>query len=451
MTVKNVSIIILLLAMFSCGGPLVPETPVVVFGVDALEWEVLLPLVQEGKMPVFEGLMRQGAFGTLETFKPTLSPAIWTSVATGKTKEKHGIPRFRKFDPDNPNKQELYTNTDRKTKAIWNILNDYDKSTHVIGWFMTYPVEPVRGVMVAQTNTVGAVQAGQSKGALLKGVEGQVYPPEIQPEMLEIHAQCLQQLPQHVSSIFGEFNRIGQQGPMLFDDSLWSIGADYTYVTIAERLAEKPFDFMAVYLGAPDIIGHRFWRYLEPDAFENKPTQEEIAAYQDVLTDYYQYVDRALGEILEKVSPEPIVFVVSDHGMKPYNTDDPFETPDQEHIENLLSGHHKEAPDGVLIVSGPGIPKQPFTADTKASDLERLASVFDITPTILALEGIPIGRDMDGKPLWFLLMGRSSGKISNEYVDTHDTREWLDSRPTAKQNRKEIDERIKQLKNVGYL
>jgi len=93
-----------------------------------------------------------GVFGELETFIPTWSPAIWTSIVTGKVPSKHGITAFV-HSPDEKGVRRLYTNRDRRSKAIWNILTDSGRSVATVGWWMTFPVEEINGVMVAQVNT----------------------------------------------------------------------------------------------------------------------------------------------------------------------------------------------------------------------------------------------------------------------------------------------------------
>ena len=39
-----------------------------IIGVDGLEWDVVLPLIREGRMPNLESLMERGVFGELETY-----------------------------------------------------------------------------------------------------------------------------------------------------------------------------------------------------------------------------------------------------------------------------------------------------------------------------------------------------------------------------------------------
>ncbi len=89
--------------------------PVLLLGVDGMEWNVLLPLIREGRMPNFAEVMARGTFGELETFSPTISTVIWTTIATGKVHQKHGIHHFAKRTGG---ELGLFDSRDRKTKAL---------------------------------------------------------------------------------------------------------------------------------------------------------------------------------------------------------------------------------------------------------------------------------------------------------------------------------------------
>ena len=62
---------------------------VLVIGWDAADWKVIMPLIQEGKMPTLQKLMEGGVYGRVKTLDPPLSPMLWTSMATGMRAEKH--------------------------------------------------------------------------------------------------------------------------------------------------------------------------------------------------------------------------------------------------------------------------------------------------------------------------------------------------------------------------
>ena len=64
---------------------------VFVLGWDGATWDILRPLMAEGRLPVLQKLMQQGVSGTLSSVFPPLSPVAWTTVMTGKNSGKHGI------------------------------------------------------------------------------------------------------------------------------------------------------------------------------------------------------------------------------------------------------------------------------------------------------------------------------------------------------------------------
>ena len=204
-----------LLALFflliSCGGPdktttkkkakakkALPQAqaldkahgPVMLIGADGLDCDLASPMLKAGQLPNLAKLMQAGVAGKLGTLKPTKSPVIWTTIATGIGKKRHGITGFMnkragEVEPDphdeteataeeenaysqglnaeSTKKKSLVRSTDRKVKALWNIASDNGRSVASIGWWVTWPVEPINGIMVAQTNTVRPKSQDTSK------------------------------------------------------------------------------------------------------------------------------------------------------------------------------------------------------------------------------------------------------------------------------------------------
>ena len=99
-------------------------------------------------MPNVQRLVENGATGQISTLHPPLSPMLWTSIATGKRPFKHGIHGFSEPTPDGRGVQPV-TNLSRKSKALWNILNQNELRSVVIGWWPSHPAEPINGVMVS--------------------------------------------------------------------------------------------------------------------------------------------------------------------------------------------------------------------------------------------------------------------------------------------------------------
>ena len=125
------------------------EQKVLLIGWDAADWRVINPLLDQGLMPNLSALIERGTMGNLATLSPVLSPMLWTSIATGKRPYKHGVHGFTEPDPVTGAIRPV-TNLSRKTKALWNILNQKELDSIVVGWWPSNPVEPLtRGVMVS--------------------------------------------------------------------------------------------------------------------------------------------------------------------------------------------------------------------------------------------------------------------------------------------------------------
>ena len=102
--VLGLALIAVPLLLYGCSSDQEPDTkldelraastPIIVMGVDGLDWRVILPMLKEGRLPNLAGLMERGSYGYLDTCIPTFSPVVWTSVATGKVRQKHGIRHF---------------------------------------------------------------------------------------------------------------------------------------------------------------------------------------------------------------------------------------------------------------------------------------------------------------------------------------------------------------------
>jgi hypothetical protein len=439
----------------ACGGERRDtRSPILLGALDGMEWDVLLPLLRENRLPTLAGLMERGQFGLLSTIEPTYSPIIWTTVATGKDRTEHGIQGFVLRA-----RGRVYNGLDRRTKAFWNILSDAGRSVAVVGWWMTYPAEPVNGTMVAQVNTLDQadVRRGRAiwKGRLMKGLEGQVHPPSREPEVLAIHDEVERTLPARTRRIFGSFpHPFDPLTERLWKNTQWAFRADETYLEIAQHLtaSQEPYDLLTFYLGGPDVVGHRFWRYMAPEAYEHPPPAAAIENFGDVIEDYYVYVDSSLGRILEGMPGNPTVILISDHGMHASNRGKRFD-PDDLPMD-VSSGGHGDAPPGILIAAGPRIvprpPSKPL-ASLERSDLAEVGSVFDITPTLLALLDLPPGADMPGRVLTELI-DVPSEQIRR--IPSHDSVAWRAQRASLTgddvQPRAE-EARLEQLRALGYI
>ena len=144
--------------------------------------------------------------------------------------------------------------------------------------------------------------------------------------------------------------------------------------------------------------------------------------------------------------------VISDHGFHNVNLTGKFDL-NKPHV-NINSGHHQDAPDAVFLAAGPHIRRMPASRsaqDLSRQDLKRVGSVFDITPTILAMMRIPVGKDMDGRVLTKIFRDEFQINLQTAAVDTHDTSEFFARRRIKALPHPGEKERLEQLRSLGYI
>ncbi|HCI81965.1 MAG TPA: hypothetical protein DHW02_20000, partial [Ktedonobacter sp.] len=129
--------------------------PTIMFGVDGLTYRILHPLIERGDLPNFKRLQTEGCEAILESKYPPLTPPAWMSLSTGLKPASHGVYDFWEYEEQSGQKglgntRKARVQTHRKGgKAIWNILSDYGKRVLVLNVPMTYPPEPINGIMVS--------------------------------------------------------------------------------------------------------------------------------------------------------------------------------------------------------------------------------------------------------------------------------------------------------------
>lgn len=409
---------------------------VVLIGIDGANWPTLDPLMEKGKLPYWKQLKNDSAWAYLKTFKPTKSSVVWTSIATGKSMQKHGIMDFTFLDKNNI--QVPYSNIERREPAIWQILDEYSKKSIVINWFVSHPPDKIDGIMISD-NFRRVVARAEEK------VED--YKDSVQPS---IYFHKLLELAEK------DYNRVFQKTglpdyPKLYNDlhpgmdfkdvpimkTFRSLATQDNFVsTISENLFRtKEFDFFATYVRMPDLVQHFSARMfddkyteelvnaLKSNTLTKEKHREAILKIADIIEPAYRFSEQLIESLLTYKKYEDAYFIiVSDHGFTLYPGGyNHYGLPDE-----------YDAPSGIMMIKGPKVIK---------GQLES-ASVYDIAPTVLHLFDYPVGKNMDGKPLVkaFDLNRKLSYKTYK-----------LDQRNKKRTPNKADEEAIKELKSIGYI
>jgi predicted AlkP superfamily phosphohydrolase/phosphomutase len=364
-----------------------PLRKIILIGVDGADWLIINPLIEQGRLPNFKKIVEGGASGPLRSIEPLLSPLIWTTMATGKLPEVHGILNFTEVDPATGNKMPV-TRLSRKVDAYWNMMSDYDRTVTVIGWLASFPAERINGTMV--TDRVGylAFAAPDESDALPKGA---VSPPERTQEIEDL-------LVKSEEVTYDEFEHIVHIDEQTFDankalpfdptnlinNAILIYATAQSYRNISQHLLDEDQpDFLGVYFELVDAYGHLFMPYApsrQPDISE-----DDYRKYKDAVDEIYVYQDEIIGEFIERMDDNTVLMIVSDHGFK--SGDARLKA-----SAEIWGGHaaHWHRIDGIICLYGSGI---------KPGYKIQGAEMIHITPTILALAGFPKVQDMPGEAL----------------------------------------------------
>jgi hypothetical protein len=369
---------------------------VVLVAVDGLSLDLILPLAADGKAPSFRFLMRQGAWGRVDSFVPTTPPVIWTTVATGVLPYRHGIldyvrfetsgggaslalaPRyllFRRLEHMGLASARPVESGDRLVPAFWSILGHFGMDVQVLDWWATFPPEPVQGVILPQPP--GGWEA-----------------PGI------VAADPLAEAPELVRDVEERLARMADWGGMpdpgievLEATVRRALALDMRALAEARRVdAAAPPAVLALYLPGLDLVQHRFLGYAM-EAPHSEGTDRAGVLFGEVVARYYRFLDEELGSLLAGDSGSPrMLLVVSGFGVERLP---PWSLRRLWAGQVAREGYHDRAPAGAYFALGGGIQGE---GDERAA-----IQPADILPTFLYYLGLPVGRDMHGRPRvdWF--------------------------------------------------
>jgi tetratricopeptide (TPR) repeat protein len=400
-----------------------------VIGWDSADWKVINPLLDQGLMPNLEKMINEGVIGNLATLKPALSPMLWTSIATGKRPFKHGVHGFTETAIDGKSIVPI-TVLHRKCKAIWNILTQKNLKTHVVSWWPSHPAEPINGISIS--NFYQRAHRPIDEPWLMK--PGTVHPESMREFFASLRIHPSEFTIEHLRPFLPEYGKI-DDSKLKSLHSIARILADCATVHAAGTyiLENEEWDFAGVYYDAIDHFNHGFMTFHPPK--RSGIPDEIFNHYKHVVTSAYRFHDMMLGRMLKLAGDDATVMLISDHGFHPdhlrpnYITAEPA-SPASEHSQY-----------GIFCIKGPGI---------KNDEMIYGASLLDITPTILSLFDLPVGDDMDGKPLLEIYTSRKSASRIESWENIEGYSGMHDKNRTSSSD--EFDkESLQQLVELGYV
>lgn len=258
---------------------------ILVVGLDCAEPEVLFG---DDRLVNIRRLMDAGIYGRLESIVPPITVPAWACMTTGQDPGTLGVYGFRNRADHSYDGLRTVSSRSIHEPAIWDQLAREGKKSVIIGVPPNYPARRVDGLSVGcflTPDTEKNVYTSPPEfGATIRGLVGR-YPVDVADFRTHDKPRLLRDI-QAMTRVHFDVVR----------HALVNTEWDY-------------FHFVEIGL---DRIQHGFWRHHDPEHV----LHEADSPYKTVITDYYRALDDEIGRVLELLTEETVVLVVSDHGAR---------------------------------------------------------------------------------------------------------------------------------------
>lgn len=281
---------------------------IVFIGLDGGSKRIIDYLISQNKLPAISSLIRKGSYFSSHSDIVGSSAVLWTSVASAKNPEKHGIRSFYGQPKD------------LKSKRIWEIFNELGFPVGVFGYFITWPPSKVNGFMIPD----------------LLSLDNRCYPEKYsfmwditRIEKLKKSVSTLEMVGYFVKSLTKgvRIPTLLKAGTEIIKRKLYhedKMNSYFSTRTIKTKFHTDLFiklnreyipKYSSLHIHLVDGASHRFWKYMKPELYPDV-SKDEIRRYGSKVYDAYDYADKMIQKIIDSVDSDTLIVVASDHGFK---------------------------------------------------------------------------------------------------------------------------------------
>ncbi len=262
------------------------DKKVVVVWIDGGTFDVITPILENGKLPTFAKIINGGASGALLSTIPPITPTAWASLATGVNPGKHGVYDFWEVEKNNMSVVNSYS---IRRETIWSMLNKANKKVVLLNAPLTYPPRKVKGLLVT--------------GLMTPSLVPHTFPEHFRKKLLKE---------------ISEYRVYTQTNPWM--DKYLYLEEAYTLLKArceATLYLMENYDWDLFFLDFfyTDQIQHFFWKYMDTSHPAHDPNAPRLL--KEAIQKAYKTVDDSLHKILETIGEDATLIIMSDHGFGP--------------------------------------------------------------------------------------------------------------------------------------
>jgi predicted AlkP superfamily phosphohydrolase/phosphomutase len=256
---------------------------ILVVGLDCAAPELLLG---DERLVNFRRLMDAGCYGRLESVIPPITVPAWMCMSTSQDPGSLGVYGFRNRTDHSYAGLGIVNSRSIQELAIWDQVAREGGRANIIGVPPSYPPRKVNGICVGCFLTPDTTKDIYTHPA---GVKDQI-------------AAVVGEYPVDVKGFRTE-------NKDWLRDEIYAMSRKH-FDVVRHFLQNSEWDYFQFVEIGLDRMHHGFWKYHDP----RHVLYEAGNPYEEVIRDYYLYLDDELGRIFEVLGDETAVLVVSDHG-----------------------------------------------------------------------------------------------------------------------------------------
>jgi len=249
---------------------------IVIIGIDGADWRLIKPWIGDGCLKYLSEILNEGVQGTLMSTIPPFTLPAWTSIFTGVNPGKHGITDMviRIGDEIKPAVSRY-----RKVPLLWRLLGYAGLKSIVLNDPVTYPPEPINGIMVT-----GFLTPPNSNSY--------TYPPEIKDEINKGVGGYMPELPLNYDKLIAHNRKAAYEYVQVFAQKIANLAL--------YMMKNHEWNVFNVTFTSTDRLQHFYWRD------------------KHLLRKHYMWIDSTIGELMNLASNDKAnIIIVSDHGFAP--------------------------------------------------------------------------------------------------------------------------------------